>query len=67
MQQAPIAEGRIAPEEMWRTFNCGVGFTVITSRDGVDAVSALLATHDLASSVIGSVVAAGDSERVRIG
>ncbi|MEO7071460.1 MAG: phosphoribosylformylglycinamidine cyclo-ligase [Rhodanobacter sp.] len=60
-------EGRIAPEEMWRTFNCGVGFTVITSRDGVDAVSALLATHDLASSVIGSVVAAGDSERVRIG
>ena len=61
-------EGEVAREEMWRTFNCGVGFTVIVPRDGVAAVSTLLAAHDLASSVIGSIVRAVDgAERVQIG
>ncbi len=60
-------EGQVAREEMWRTFNCGVGFTVIVPRDGVVAVSALLAGHGLASSVIGRVVTATGAERVRIG
>jgi phosphoribosylformylglycinamidine cyclo-ligase len=60
-------EGQVAREEMWRTFNCGVGFTVIVPREGVAAVSALLAGHDLASAVIGRVVAATGAERVRIG
>jgi phosphoribosylformylglycinamidine cyclo-ligase len=57
----------VAREEMWRTFNCGIGFTVIVPRDGVTAVSALLATHGLASSVIGAIVpAVGGAERVQI-
>jgi phosphoribosylformylglycinamidine cyclo-ligase len=60
-------EGQVAREEMWRTFNCGVGFTVIVPRDGVEAVSALLGGHGLASSVIGRVVTATGAERVRIG
>ena len=30
-----MREGNVAREEMWRTFNCGVGFTVILPRDGV--------------------------------
>ena len=61
-------EGQVAREEMWRTFNCGIGFTVIVPPDGVAAVSALLATHDLASSVIGTIVPAADgAERVQIG
>ena len=60
-------EGQVAREEMWRTFNCGIGFTVIVPRDGVAAVSALLATHGLASSVIGAIVPAVDgAERVQI-
>jgi phosphoribosylformylglycinamidine cyclo-ligase len=60
-------EGKVTREEMWRTFNCGVGFTVILPRDAVSAASALLAKHGLASRVIGEVVKAAGDERVRIG
>jgi phosphoribosylformylglycinamidine cyclo-ligase len=60
-------EGRVAREEMWRTFNCGVGFTVILPRDAVAGASALLAKHGLASSVIGEIVPAQGDERVHIG
>jgi phosphoribosylformylglycinamidine cyclo-ligase len=62
-----MREGNVAREEMWRTFNCGVGFTVILPADAVAAASALLTTHGLASSVIGEVVTASGDERVRIG
>ena len=27
-------EGNVAREEMWRTFNCGIGFTVIVRAPG---------------------------------
>jgi phosphoribosylformylglycinamidine cyclo-ligase len=62
-------EGNVAREEMWRTFNCGIGFTVLLPAADVAAASALLATHGLASRVIGEVVvsdASGD-ERTQIG
>jgi len=62
-----MREGNVAREEMWRTFNCGVGFTVILPSDAVSAASALLATHGLATSVIGEVTPATGDERVRIG
>lgn len=62
-----MREGNVAREEMWRTFNCGVGFTVILPRDAVAGASALLATHGLASSVIGEIVPAQGDERVHIG
>jgi len=62
-----MREGNVAREEMWRTFNCGIGFTVILPRDAVAAASALLARHGLASSVIGDVVPAQGDERVHIG
>ncbi len=62
-----MREGKVAREEMWRTFNCGVGFTVILPRDAVAGASALLSRHGLASSVIGEVVAAKGDERVHIG
>ena len=60
-------EGKVAREEMWRTFNCGVGFTVILPQDAAAAASALLAKHGLASRVIGEVVKATGGERVHIG
>jgi len=60
-------EGKVAREEMWRTFNCGVGFTVILPQSAVAAASALLAKHGLASRVIGEVVKAAGDERVHIG
>jgi len=62
-----MREGNVAREEMWRTFNCGIGFTVILPCDAVTAASALLAKHGLASSPIGEVVPAQGDERVRIG
>jgi phosphoribosylformylglycinamidine cyclo-ligase len=62
-----MREGNVAREEMWRTFNCGIGFTVILPRGAAAAASALLATHGLASAVIGEVVPARGDQRVRIG
>jgi phosphoribosylformylglycinamidine cyclo-ligase len=61
-----MREGNVAREEMWRTFNCGVGFTILLPRDAVAAASDLLARHGLKSSVIGEVVAAKGDERVHI-
>jgi phosphoribosylformylglycinamidine cyclo-ligase len=62
-----MREGKVAREEMWRTFNCGVGFTIVLPRDAVAAAAALLAKHGLSSSVIGEVVKAQGDERVHIG
>ncbi|HET9818131.1 MAG TPA: phosphoribosylformylglycinamidine cyclo-ligase [Rhodanobacteraceae bacterium] len=59
-------EGNVPREEMWRTFNCGIGFTLILDRADVESVAALLAKHGLASWVIGEVVAANGEKRVRI-
>jgi len=61
-----MREGNVAREEMWRTFNCGIGFTIILPADAVSAVSTLLQQHGLASSVIGEVVPAQGDERVHI-
>ena len=62
-----MREGKVAREEMWRTFNCGVGFTVILPAAAVGAASALLGSHGLATRVIGEVVPATGDERVHIG
>jgi phosphoribosylformylglycinamidine cyclo-ligase len=62
-----MREGNVAREEMWRTFNCGVGFTVILPSGSVAVASELLKKHGLASAVIGEVVAASGDERVHIG
>ncbi|WP_414674496.1 phosphoribosylformylglycinamidine cyclo-ligase [Luteibacter sp.] len=59
-------EGKVAREEMWRTFNCGIGFTVLLAQAQVEAAKAALAAHGLASWSIGSVVAASGDERVHI-
>lgn len=62
-----MREGNVAREEMWRTFNCGIGFCVILPADAVAAASSLLSGHGLASVAIGEVVSADSGERVRIG
>src|SRR5690606_15210149 len=60
-------EGAVPREEMWRTFNCGVGFVLVLAPADVAAVSAHLQRLGLAHRAIGQVVKAGDGERVRIG
>ncbi len=61
-------EGAVADAEMWRTFNCGVGFVFVVPASAVEAVTAELNRVDLEPRTIGRVVeVTGDAERVRIG
>src|SRR5690606_15399605 len=59
-------EGAVPAPEMWRTFNCGIGFVLVVAADRAGAVGAELDRLGLAHHAIGRVVPAG-SERVRIG
>jgi len=60
-------EGAVPAPEMWRTFNCGVGFVLVLAPGDVAAVSADLQRLGLAHRAIGQVVKATGDERVRIG
>ena len=59
--------GRVADAEMWRTFNCGIGFTVIAAPADVAAVRGSLDAQGLAHREFGRVVRADGADRVRIG
>jgi phosphoribosylformylglycinamidine cyclo-ligase len=59
-------EGAVPREEMWRTFNCGIGFVLVVARDAVAAVARELDALGLAHRQLGEVVPAR-GERVRIG
>jgi len=59
-------EGKVAREEMWRTFNCGIGFTLILAPGDVAGVQAALTQFGLESWTIGEVVAATGDSRVHI-
>ncbi len=59
-------EGAVADAEMWRTFNCGLGFVLAVDASAATQVEAGLAQHGLDNWRIGQVSDdAGD--RVRIG
>ncbi len=60
-------EGNVADSEMWRTFNCGIGFVLLVPADQVTAINATLDTLELAHWQIGEVVAENGAERVHIG
>ena len=59
-------EGNVPREEMWRTFNCGIGYTLIVARDAVAATHASLSKLGLAAWTIGEIVRADGDERVHI-
>ena len=59
------ATGGVAPEEMMRTFNCGVGMMAIVAADRADEVAAVLREEGEPATVIGEVVPAEGDERVR--
>jgi phosphoribosylformylglycinamidine cyclo-ligase len=60
-------EGNVADSEMWRTFNCGIGFVLAVPAAEVAAINAALDALALAHWQIGEVVPATGGERVRIG
>jgi phosphoribosylformylglycinamidine cyclo-ligase len=60
-------EGNVADAEMWRTFNCGIGFVLVLHPEQVSAVQASLSALGLNHKVIGQVVADTGGERTVIG
>ena len=60
-------EGGVADAEMWRTFNCGIGFVLVVAHDAAAAVEAELSALQLSHRRIGQVVPARGDGRVRIG
>ncbi len=49
------ATGGIAPAEMYRTFNCGIGMVVVVPAGQVDAALALLETSGETATLIGEI------------
>ena len=59
--------GAVARSEMWRTFNCGIGFVLLLPEAAVTDAIARLSAQGLPAWDIGMVVEhAGEGERVRI-
>ncbi|WP_258077260.1 AIR synthase-related protein, partial [Xanthomonas arboricola] len=56
-----------ADAEMWRTFNCGIGFVLIAAPERAAALEQALDAQSLAHWRIGQVVPAQGDVRVRIG
>ena len=59
-------EGHVPQVEMWRTFNCGIGYAVIVARAAAESTIAALAKLGLAARTIGEIVPARGDERVHI-
>ncbi|HSC11288.1 MAG TPA: phosphoribosylformylglycinamidine cyclo-ligase [Rhodanobacteraceae bacterium] len=59
-------EGRVAAAEMWRTFNCGIGYTLIVAPEKAAATLQRLAALGLQAWTIGEIAAGAGDERVRI-
>ena len=60
-------EGDVAREEMWRTFNCGIGFVLVAAPEAVTALQADLDRLQLPYWRIGEGVPDAGPGRVRIG
>jgi phosphoribosylformylglycinamidine cyclo-ligase len=59
-------EGRVAQAEMWRTFNCGIGYTLIVEPGQADVTLQRLAALNLQAWTIGEIAAGTGDERVHI-
>jgi len=59
-------EGNVAAPEMWRTFNCGVGFVLVVHPEQSTTVGNALDALGLGHKTIGQVVARSGDERTRI-
>jgi phosphoribosylformylglycinamidine cyclo-ligase len=60
-------EGAVENPEMWRTFNCGIGFVLIVSPEQAPALESDLDRLGLPHWRIGQTVKSDNAERVKIG
>jgi phosphoribosylformylglycinamidine cyclo-ligase len=60
-----LASTGISPQEMYRTFNCGIGMVGIVARRDVERVLAALATQNERAWLIGEVIE-DETQRVQI-
>jgi phosphoribosylformylglycinamidine cyclo-ligase len=51
-----IEEQGVKPEEMYKTFNMGVGFCVMAPKDQVSKIKSIFKKHKIKSQEIGQVV-----------
>ncbi|MGA8010710.1 MAG: AIR synthase-related protein, partial [Thiomonas sp.] len=60
-------EGGVSPDEMRRTFNCGVGFVLVVAADQADAVLATLREQGETGWIIGAIATrpTADAHQVR--
>lgn len=58
--------GRIAPEEMARTFNCGIGMAMVVDAEAVTRVESVLDRHDLRHDRVGRIVPRIGEAKVRL-
>ena len=59
--------GNVAPQEMYRTFNCGIGMVVIVDKNDVDAALAQLNAAGETATVIGEIRARdGDEHQTQV-
>ncbi|HWT10085.1 MAG TPA: phosphoribosylformylglycinamidine cyclo-ligase, partial [Roseomonas sp.] len=58
--------GEVAPEEMLRVFNCGIGMAVVVAAEAAEAATALLREHGETVCRIGHIAAGSGAATVRI-
>ncbi len=59
-------EGNVPQREMWRTFNCGIGYTLIVAPHEASSTIGALEALGLPAWTIGEVVPARGEDRVQI-
>jgi phosphoribosylformylglycinamidine cyclo-ligase len=59
-------EGNVPREEMWRTFNCGIGYVLMVAPGAAAAIASDLDRLCLPNWQIGEVLPAGSGERLHI-
>lgn len=58
--------GPVSPQEMWRTFNCGIGYVLVVSSTLAQQVLAFFEQQKIDAWVIGSVVSPLANDRVHL-
>jgi phosphoribosylformylglycinamidine cyclo-ligase len=50
-----IQEYGVKTDEMYKTFNMGIGFCVVASKDQVDKIKSIFKKHNISSQEIGQI------------